>query len=87
METYSLIQIVFAFLCGVTSSIAIFILWCIIKNITFKQVTYGKWILVNENNRDKRWVCSNCGCSSYLFDSYPQPPYCPYCGAEMKREE
>lgn len=45
------------------------------------QVVHGKWI--DTDNYYRRWKCSECG--SHTKEA--QPPFCPYCGADMRGEQ
>lgn len=51
----------------------------------YKEVKHGEWteeyIEEAEPLFRRRWVCSACG----RWNGYGMTPFCPYCGAEMKK--
>lgn len=54
----------------------------------YTEPPLGKWTESYESECDnpflrRRWTCSVCG----QYNTYGTPPYCPYCGAKMGKEE
>ena len=52
-----------------------------------REITRGTWSEEYLPDEDplfrRRWVCSACG----DFNTYGKPPYCPYCGADMRERK
>lgn len=66
--------------------------WRGFKEAWKKRGKHGKWILKQEYNiceedGEKYWECSLCGCGSDSYDTTFHTNFCPNCGCQMDGED